>query len=164
MRNRLSIKHPLAVNIGLAFLPFVVLVSSPVYSRILKILPSLGRAEILLIPIIYFICFKLAGLLSISRHVLEFDNEFLYLIDKKRKTETAIPIEKVIELNLRPSYFNDSQTMYSKYTLTYKDEDGNRNKIDFFHGTGNFDLANFQSLVKEKNPYFEYKSWHPFNF
>jgi len=105
--------------------------------------------------------FLLFGLLLVALGIyfvfdstlLEFDDEFLYII--KRNETQQIPLANIYKI--KRTAFNIN---YSKYwKIEYKDNEGIHKTIRFMPKLFNDSLANFQEKVKMRNPDVYIKKW-----
>jgi hypothetical protein len=165
MRHKLSATYTLWQKIIVTILLFGLLIVTDVYGSILRSLPDLGFVNILFIFAFIFLCFKLVDFVLKERIVIEFDDDSLYIVDKKNEQEEHVPLRNLIRLNLRPVYFHIGNYWFNKHSLTFIDNLGQEQKIRFYVQTGKQNTQKFLSLVKSKNPDFRYKNWtHTFDF
>jgi len=165
MRYRLSSTYTLWQKIIVTVLLFGLLLVTDLYGFILRNLPDLGFAKILIILAFAFLCFKLVDFILRERKVIEFDEENLYIVDKKNEQEEYIPLRNLTKLNMRPTNFHIGNYWFNKYSLAFIDQVSQEQKIRFFIQIGKPNTEKFLSLVKAKNPDFRYKNWtHTFDF
>lgn len=117
-----------------------------------------------LVPYYYFF-YKGVAYLTRDKVSVAYDETQVYITDHKIGTETAVPLERVLKLSMRPATGRAGSQIYRKYSLHYLDEAGQVVKVPFLHFWPNSYLTTFENLVKEKNPGFVVKNWtHSFDW
>ena len=165
MRQRLSAEYTVWPKIALTILLFATLLVTDIYGTVLRNLPDLVVGHYVAIFLFIFLCYKFIDFLLRERIVVEFDSDNLYIIDKKYQQEEPIPLQKILNLSVRPAYFHIGRYWFFRHSLTFIDNLNQEQKISFNIQTGRKSTKNFTALVKEKNPNFRYKNWtHPFDF
>jgi hypothetical protein len=163
MRARLSAVYSSWIKGGLAFFVclFVYILSSGVRRALFD---SFGeRVEgwlfFLFAIVLFWGCYQLIAFVLKDRKIVEFDDTYLYIEDKKTATETQVPLENVFWLNMRMRELKMGTVWFFFYSLHYRDESRMERKVKFFIRTGSDEFAKFLTLVKAKNPDFRFKNW-----
>lgn len=165
MRYKLSATYTLWQKIIVTILLFGFLMVTDVYGSVLRSLPNLGFVNIIFVFGFIFLCFKLVDFILKERNVIEFDDENLYIVDKKNEQEEYIPLRNLIKLNMRPTNFHIGNYWFNRHSLTFIDNLGQEQKVRLYIQTGKENTQRFLLLVKSKNPNFRYKNWtHTFDF
>lgn len=107
----------------------------------------------------FFLCFKVSAFLIKERRSIEYDNDYLYIIDLRTQQQQCVSLENLIRLNMRPVSKKFGAISYDKHTLTFKDQNNEVQKIGFYIRAANAHFWDFIQLVKSKNSNFEYKNW-----
>jgi hypothetical protein len=167
MKVRLSASYTLWMKVLLTLLLFAVLLATDVYGSVLRNLPDIGEiGEVVIkIPLFIFLCYKLVDFILKERKVVEFDEEYVYIITKKDSLECLIPLYNVLKLNMRPVNFRIGNYNFNRYNLYYTSGAGTTEKQSFFIRTAGKELQQFINFTKQQNPDFRYKNWtHSFDF
>lgn len=165
-RRRLNAKYSVGIKIVLTIFLFIILGITGVWGFIYRFLPDWGPVwNWTMTALDAFVCYKLIDFILKDRRVLEFDDEWLYVINKKEDTEEQIPLRCIVALNRRPHSWEIGAYLFNRYSIHYVDDFYAKGKVAFMAGPGWRNLYEFEEKVSRQNPNFKAKRWtHSFDF
>lgn len=153
MRTRLTMNYSIFLK---GLLTFFIFLFSFVFAASTGFTSKLGNLTPVFELLLIIASFFLVQFITKDRTVIEFDEDYLYIVNKTVENEEKFPLEHVSWLNLRPGIMKGNR-WFVRFSLHYLDADGQPQRIKLWIDWLGNPLKSFVKLVKQKNPAFVYK-------